>query len=129
MIEKLTAKQGKVLACLLASPTVEAAAKTAGVSRQTVYDYLAQDDFSTAYRAAIAQAVDGAAAFLQASTAAAAGVLVALMNDESVNVNARIQAATAVLNQAGKAVDLLKKSSDYDIEKAIENAIRGQLNG
>lgn len=129
MTEKLTARQGKVLACLLSSPTVDAAAKAAGVSRQTIYDYLAQEGFSTAYRAAIAQAVEEATAYLQASTAAAAGVLVDLMNDAGVNATARIQAATAVLNQAGKAVDLLKKSSDYDLEKTIEDVIKESLHG
>lgn len=120
MTENLTARQGKVLACLLASPTVEAAATKAGVSRQTVYDYLAQSDFAQAYMDAITQAVESATVYLQASTAAAANVLVKVMQDETVNVNARINAAVAVLNQAGKGVDLLKKSKDFSFDKMLE---------
>lgn len=119
MTENLTAKQGKVLACLLASPTVEAAATAAGVSRQTVYDYLAQKDFAKAYMDAITQAVETATAYLQASTAAAS-VLVKVMQDETVNANARINAAVAVLNQAGKGVDLLQKSKNLSFDTMLE---------
>lgn len=120
MTENFTARQRKVLACLLASPTVEAAATAAGVSRQTVYDYLAQKDFARAYMDAITQAVESATAYLQASTAAAASVLVKIMQDETATVTARINAAVAVLNQAGKGVDLLKKSKDLSFDTLLE---------
>ncbi len=126
MAGNLTPKQGKVLACLLASPTVEAAASAAGVSRQTVYDYLAQTSFAEAYTDAITQAVESATAYLQASTAAAAGVLVQIMQDEGVNVNTRINAAVAVLNQAGKGVDLLRKSNDFALDQAIERLMKAK---
>lgn len=38
--EKLTPRQQRAIACLLSSPTIEAASKNAGVSRSTLHEWL-----------------------------------------------------------------------------------------
>ena len=56
--QKLTAKQEKLLASLLSSPTVQQAAAAAGVSEPTAYRWLREDAaFDAAYRQARRQAV------------------------------------------------------------------------
>jgi signal transduction histidine kinase len=47
--QKLTRKQEAVIAALLAHPSIDAAARTAGVSPRTVKNYLAYEPFKRAY--------------------------------------------------------------------------------
>ena len=57
----LTPKQTKAIDCLLASPTVIAAAECAGVSRRTLYNWLADEMFSAELEKAQRQLISTAA--------------------------------------------------------------------
>jgi hypothetical protein len=102
---KLTRKQEEAIAALLSETTVSAAAEKAKVHEVTLYRWLKQQDFLAAYREARRQVVEKAFAQLQNSTWAASTTLLKLLGSSSDSV--RLRAAIAILDQAGKAVELL----------------------
>ena len=100
----LTPKQEKTIAALMTTATVTDAAKAAGVGERTVYAWLAEPDFSAAYRAARRDAVQQATARLQQVSGAAAGALADLLDNSKAPI--RLAAARAILEMAVKAVEL-----------------------
>src|SRR5437763_1547025 len=72
---KITPRQEKALAALLAEPTHAAAAARAQVSEATLYRWLKQPAFQAAYRELRRRAVDGAVSHLQQATAEAVETL------------------------------------------------------
>jgi len=82
-MRELTHKQDKAISALLSEPTIGAAAAKIGIGESTLHTWLADSDFSEAYRAARREATQQAIARLQQQSSAAAGVLVDLMNDTS----------------------------------------------
>ena len=103
--ENLTRKQERALDALLSEQTLAGAAEKAGVSEPTLRRWLKQDTFLAAYREARRQVVEKAFAQLQNSTWAASTTLLKLLGSSSDSV--RLRAAIAILDQAGKAVELL----------------------
>jgi hypothetical protein len=61
-------REDAALAALLAEPTIEAAAATAGISKSTLLRWLAEPDFRTRYRDARRQVVEHAVSGLQQAT-------------------------------------------------------------
>src|SRR5262249_33731567 len=92
------------VAALLAEPTIERAAQSAGVGYRTLKLWLTQADFLAAYRAARREIVEGAVMRLQ--QAALAAVLALERNLTCGKPAAEIAAARAVLEQALGGVQL-----------------------
>jgi len=104
---KISAKQEKLIAALMVTATVQAAAKTAGVSETTAHRWLREDaNFDTAYRAARKNAVGQAIARLQQTSGAAVQVLLTIALDKAAPTSSRVAAASKVLDMAIKAVEL-----------------------
>ena len=95
----------EAILALLIEPTIEAAAKRAGVSDVTLWRWMQEPDFRDRYRQARRQVLEGAIASLQQSAGEAATTLRALLKAESESV--RLGAARAILDQATKGADLL----------------------
>jgi hypothetical protein len=57
---KVSAKQGKGIECLLTQPTIKAAADCAGVTRQTMHNWLNDDRFKAALDTAQREALQAA---------------------------------------------------------------------
>ncbi len=99
----MTGKQNKVLAALLACNTAGQAAALAGVSRQSIYKYLACPSFRAQYEEQRRHRVDLAARSLPLKIEAAAQVAAELMENPEVSPSVRLSAAKAVLAYGHKA--------------------------
>lgn len=102
----MTQKQVRVLSALLSTPSKEAAAAEAGVSRQTVDNYLADPDFRAEYNAQRSSMVDAACTTLQAALTDAASTLTEIMKNTENSPGSRIQAARSVLEYGVKLTEL-----------------------
>jgi hypothetical protein len=107
--DKLSRRQEQAIAALLAEPTVEAAARAAGVCHRTLKRWLTLPDFAAAYAAARRQVLEGSVAQLLAST----GLAVQALRDalDASRAADRIRAAVAILVQCNRGVELLDLES------------------
>lgn len=103
---ELTPRQLKALAELLNQPNLRAASVAAAVPERTLYNWLNEPAFETAYRKARREAVRHAVATLQRSAGAAAAALASIAEDAGEKAPARVAAARVVLELAIKAVEL-----------------------
>ena len=103
---KVTAKQERAIAALLAKPTIEAAAEALGINPVTVHRWLAEPAFTEAYRAARRAAVQQAVTRLQQVSGGAVAVLVQVMADKDNPASTRVSAAKTVLEFSFRAVEL-----------------------
>lgn len=95
----LTARQRRAVEALLSTGEVSTAAQTVGVSRQTLYRWLAEPAFTAAVRAAEAQALDDLSRMLVRLGRTAAGTLARAMADPATPAATRVRAADAVLGR------------------------------
>jgi hypothetical protein len=98
-------REDVALAALLSKPTIEAAAKKAGISESTLLRWLAEPSFKARYRDARRQVVEMAVCQLQTATSDA---VESLSRNLKCGVPAsEIAAAKAVLDFAVKGVELV----------------------
>lgn len=102
----MTPKQEKLLAALLESPTIQAAAAVAGISEATALRYLKDADFSAAYRDARREVVSHSITSLQTACAHAVATLCAVCNDAEAPASSRVTAAKAILETSLRAVEI-----------------------
>jgi hypothetical protein len=105
--KNLTAKQDKALASLLALGEVRAAAKDSGVGEATLWRWLKDETFATAYREGRRKLLEAGAASLTANTAKASKVLIDIAEDTTAPASARVAAARAIIEGANKTVETL----------------------
>lgn len=107
----------RALQAMLECPTITAAAKAADLSRQQLYNYLADKSFRDALRRQReAQALERAEA-LSAARETALKTLTSSMQDKDTPAAARILAAKEVLKQAAEAdaaVTAILNTSDFE---------------
>jgi hypothetical protein len=103
--EKLSRKQEQAVIALLSEPTIEAAARKAGVSYRTLKSWLTRPEFQAAYRDARRQLVEQSVAWLQRTALQAAATL--RRNLRCGKPAAEIAAAVAILDRALKGIDVL----------------------
>ena len=103
---KLTPKQERAIAALLARPTIEGAAEVLGINPATVHRWLGEPAFEAAYRTARRAAVTQAVTRLQQVSSGAVAVLVQVMADTANPAGTRVSAAKTVLEFSFRAVEL-----------------------
>lgn len=109
MADNLTLKQRKAITALMTQPDTAAAARAAGVSRDTLYRWLAEPAFQSALRKAEAAAIAAVSRSLVRLAERAAATLEGAMSDEAATASVRVRAADAVLGrllQVRELVDL-----------------------
>lgn len=104
--KKLSRKQGKALAALLAQPSVNKAAQAAGVGERTLWRWLQADDFKEAYRKARSQLVSHAIAHLQAGMGDAVRTLKEIIADKNASPSVRVSAAKAMIDFGLKGIEI-----------------------
>lgn len=95
----LTPKQRKAVEALVATGEVSAAAKEAGISRETLHRWLRQAPFAQAVRDAEARALDDLSRRLVRMGRTAAATLAKSMSDASVPAATRVRAADVTLSR------------------------------
>lgn len=104
--DNLTPNQVTALSALLAGKSVQAAAKAASVTRETVHRWLHEPDFQAAHRAGRRELASVALAQLQGATDAAVKVIKEIMNDKTKPPSIRLRAAQIVIESAIKWLEL-----------------------
>jgi hypothetical protein len=97
-------KQDRAIIALLSEPTVEAAARAADIAPATIWRWTRQADFRARLRDARRAVVEGAIGRLQQAATEAVSTLQRNLTCGTPSVEVR--AATAILDQAVKAVEL-----------------------
>jgi hypothetical protein len=103
---RLTRSQEAALLGLLTQPTIGLAAAQAKVGERTITRWLAEDEaFKSEYLRIRQEIVNNAVFQLQKATNNAVNSLISVMNDPEAPASARVRAATAVLEQALRALE------------------------
>jgi hypothetical protein len=105
-------RQDRAIVALLAEPSTEAAAKTAGVSDVTIWRWMQQPAFKSRLRDARRAVVEGAIGRLQAAATEAVDTLRRNLTCGAPSVEVR--AASAILDQAVRCVEL------FDLAERVE---------
>ncbi len=97
MQQNLTLKQRKAVSALLTEPDTTAAAKAAGISRDSIYRWLAESAFQTALRDAEAGAIAAVSRSLVRLAERAAATLDRAMTDPAAASSTKVRAADVIL--------------------------------
>jgi hypothetical protein len=124
--DKLNAKQYRALAALVSEPTIRQAAKVAGVPEKTLFNWLKNADFDTAYRTARRESVQQATARLQYASSAAVSVLCQLMANTATHASIRLSAAKTILELSIKTLEIDDLAARLEaLEQAHEQKLQG----
>jgi len=104
--DKLGHKKEAAILGLLSQRSIEDAARSVGISPRTLYRWLQEPDFNSAYRAARRAAFSQSAARLQQMCSAAVTTLGKVMVDPNSPVASRVRAADSVLDHAAKSLEI-----------------------
>lgn len=103
---KFSRKKEEAIAALLTQRNVDEAAKSIGISTQTLVRWMQVPEFDEAYRKARRAAFGQATARLQQATSAAVSTLLKIMVDTNAPASTRVRAADSVLDHASKAIEI-----------------------
>jgi AcrR family transcriptional regulator len=104
----LRANQQRAITALMTQPTIEKAARAAGVSKATMFRWLAEDEFSGALREASGRLLEGAVATLQAGSGEAVEALRGILADKMASDAAKVSAARTILEMALRVRELFE---------------------
>ena len=107
-----------VIAALLSTPTLDAAAQQCGLSVRQLYTRRQNPDFIRKLREAQGDALEGAVRYLQHSTATAASTLVEIC--QSGQEQNRLTAARTLLDQAAKLTEVVDFSRRLEALERME---------
>jgi hypothetical protein len=119
-VDGLTPSQEKAIIALLAEPSLSRAAQACGVGERTLYRWLREGPFKTAYRTARREAFSHAIALTQRYAPLAVQTLAKVMADDNAPHTARVQAATAMLRFGRDGIEL------DDLQERLE-ALEAQM--
>ena len=103
---KFGRKKEQAIAALLTQRNVEEAARVAGVGRQTLYRWMRNPEFRSAYLEARWAVFSQSSARLQQASGAAVSTLVKIMVDPEAPTSSRVRAADRVLDHARSAIEI-----------------------
>ena len=119
--EKFGRKKEDAIAALLSQPSVEQAARVAGVGTRTLVRWLQVPEFKAAYHKARRDAFGQATARLQQASGAAVSTILKIMVDKDTPVASRLRAAESVVNHAAKAIEIEEiEARVTELERAAE---------
>jgi len=103
--QKYTRRHEAALVALLSEPTMDAAAKKAGVSISTLSRWMELAEFQEKYRQARRDSVTTATTALQRHAAGAVATLAEVMGDPTAPPAVRVSAARIILEMTYRAVE------------------------
>jgi len=118
----LTQKKRRLVAALLTSPSVRAAAQAADVSERTAWRWLSDDAVKAELRKRQDAILTELAAGLVADASEARGVLRSVMLDKASPRGVRVRAATVLLDAALRFAELVSMT---DRLERLEAAVKG----
>jgi len=119
--EKLSRNQERVIAALLNHTSVAKAVDAAGIGEVTIYRWLKNDGFNSAYRDARRQVVQQGIVKIQKSIAAAVDTLTAIMEDNEAPASSRVSAAKTIIEIGIRATEMEQLEERIeDLEKIVK---------
>lgn len=103
---KFGRKKEEAIVALLVQRNIEEAAKSTGVSTQTLVRWMKSPEFQTAWREARRAAFGQSIARLQQAYSAAVSTLLKIMVDSKAPASTRVRAADCVLDHAKHATEI-----------------------
>jgi transposase-like protein len=103
---KFGRKREEAIVALLSQPTIEQAARAAGIGPKTLLRWMQVPEFQAALRNARRDAFGQATARLQQGSSAAATTMLRIMLDKDTPASCRLRAADSVMQHAAKAIEL-----------------------
>jgi transposase-like protein len=103
---KFGRKKEAAIAALLTQRNVEEAARSAGIGTQTLYRWMREPKFDTAYRKAKRAVYGQAIARLQQGSSAAAMTMLKIMVDTDTPASMRLRAADYVFSHVKQAIEM-----------------------
>lgn len=100
----------EIIAALISSGTIQNAAQAAGIAPRTIYDRMKDKEFREEYKEARADVLRGAVNSLNQRVNEAVNTIAEIMGNEQTNPATRLQAAQAILTNAGKFCDRLAEA-------------------
>ncbi len=108
----------------LVNPSIKDISKQTGMSESTIYRLSETDDFKTKLRDARKRSLESAITYLQESVLGCSKVLVEIANNKKVAVGCRVNAAQAVIAQAGRWKKLYDDSERIsDLEALVDKLL------
>lgn len=117
------AKDEKIIAALIANPTIRAASSACGISETQIYARLRNPEFRSRYDEARRELLERNTAALQGHLAGAIETMGQICSDTEVNPQTRLNAADAIIRNSLKLTeqtDILCRLSE--LEKQIGDA-------
>lgn len=115
----MTAKHEKLLVALLACPTINIAAKSAGISEATALRYMKEPEFTVAYRDARREMVTHSLTALQGACGEAVDTLREIATDKDAPASSRVAAAKAILETSVRAVEIDDLAARVEAMEAV----------
>lgn len=117
---KLSPKKHKAIVALLEKSTIRGAAESIDIGEVTLYRWLGNDEFQTAYRQAKSKIVGHAISRLQNASGEAVDALMEIIRDKEKPPSTRVTAARTILEMAVKGVEIEDiEARVTEIEKVI----------
>lgn len=114
-------RQTKALQALFTEPTLEAAAKAAGISPRTLRDYMKDPEFQAAYNEAITAQLGETTGQARQGLSSALAVLREIMEDPAAENRDRISAASKSIDAALRLIDKLDQQVRLDeLERLVK---------
>lgn len=114
-------KQLMFLQALLTQPTISGAAKTAGISRNTAYRYLSDDNFKQELNRAKAECLSDAIRYLQGNLTSCSEELMKIVKDPDTSDQVRINAINTVFQNCKSLIDTCEiEERMQQIEKMLQ---------
>ncbi len=118
-VAKLPRKGQQAIAALIEAPTIKEAASITGVGEATLFRWMQDSNFQSAYRDAKHRIVNHSITRLQQATGEAVETLVEIMKDDTKPASSRVACAKAILDLSVKAVELEDLAARVDALEAF----------
>ena len=122
---KLARKQEEAIVALLSQRNIEEAAKAANVAPRTLYRWMKDAEFQSAYREAKRAAFSQSIARLHQMSSAAVSTLAKIMVDTNAPASTRVRAADSILDHTSKAIEI----EDIEAPVAALEGVSGKMGG
>ena len=111
----------QIIAALLNSGTLKAAASAVGISERALYDRMNRGEFQALYKSAKADLIRAAVFNLNNQLQEAINTVSEIMTDKEVNPATRLQAAQTIISNAAKFSDRLQREETNNIENNVKS--------
>jgi hypothetical protein len=104
--QKFNRKKEQAVAALLTQPNIDSAARSVGISPNTLLNWMKVPEFDAAYRAAKRAAYGQAIARLQQAMPLAVQTMLKVLVDPNTPASVRVRAAEVIANHSHKAIEI-----------------------